>query len=444
MPMRSSMRKTVSATRIGLLTPYTGGNLGDGAIQEAVIQNIRMRYPDAAIFGITQDPDRTGVLHRIPCYPISSFSTSHYGVMKEKRNSELLPSSGIKARLIAKIKGTVRQVPFVSGLLRSAYRIFCQTSAEVVHTLEGFRLLKRADLLLVSGGGQLDDYWGGPWGHPFALFKWALISRATRTRFAFLSVGLCSSDSMLTRLFLEKALKWASYRSYRDWKSKGLLEGIEFTRNDPVFPDLAFSYAPGQEQEDPVNKTNGKVVGVSPIAYLSQHSWPRQDQRVYRNYITKLAGFISGLLEKGFEILVFHTDDPDRLVIEELLGIMDKEHGVKPERFRRPQIHDVEDLALHLSSIDFAVVSRLHGILLSYLVQKPVLAISYDRKVDTYMADMDQTEYCVDIHDFDVRALTQTFGSLAQHRGEIMRKTAERVAGNKKALMEQYDRVLRH
>ena len=429
--------------KVGLLTPYTGGNFGDGAIQEAVIHNIRERYPEAEIFGINQHPYRTQQLHHIPCYAISSFSTSHYGVFKAKTSTDTISSPKMEAQLVGRIKWIAKQIPFVSGILRSAYRVLSNILQEARYALKCRRILKGTDLLVVSGGGQLDDYWGGPWGHPFALFKWALIAGITKTKFAFMSVGLCSSDSVLTRLLLKNALKRASYRSYRDWRSKRLLETMKFTRSDPVCPDLAFSYSLAQNQGYQINKRNGRVVGVSPIAYLSQHSWPRQNQCVYRSYITKLAGFVSEILKRDFDILLFHTDDPDRAVINELLGILDKEYRVKPDRLYRPKIHNVKDLALHLSAIDFAVASRLHGILLSHLAEKPVLAISYDRKVDTYMADMGQRDYCLDIHDFDVEALTRTFDALLLHRREIVRKTVEKVSSYKKTLVDQYDRLLR-
>ena len=68
-----------------LVTPYTGGNLGDGAIQEAVIWNIRRRFPDAAISGITLNPADTVERHRIPSYPISWFSRREYTVMLPSR-----------------------------------------------------------------------------------------------------------------------------------------------------------------------------------------------------------------------------------------------------------------------------------------------------------------------------------------------------------------------
>src|SRR5713101_5955830 len=56
-------------TRIGLLDHMGYGNLGDAAIQEAVIANIKKRLPDARLVGFSFIPDDTIKRHGIPCYP---------------------------------------------------------------------------------------------------------------------------------------------------------------------------------------------------------------------------------------------------------------------------------------------------------------------------------------------------------------------------------------
>ena len=40
--------------------------------------------------------------------------------------------------------------------------------------------LQTADLVLASGGGQLDAVWGGTWGQPYALARWAWLARRAR------------------------------------------------------------------------------------------------------------------------------------------------------------------------------------------------------------------------------------------------------------------------
>src|SRR6516225_6955010 len=55
---------------IGVLDHMGYGNLGDAAVQESVIANIRKRLPNAQLVGFSLVPDDTLRRHGIPSYPI--------------------------------------------------------------------------------------------------------------------------------------------------------------------------------------------------------------------------------------------------------------------------------------------------------------------------------------------------------------------------------------
>src|SRR5262245_54197120 len=63
-------RATVSSPRIGLLGPYASRNLGDTAIQSAVMVNLRERCRTAEIVGICPDPLDTVQTHGIEAFPL--------------------------------------------------------------------------------------------------------------------------------------------------------------------------------------------------------------------------------------------------------------------------------------------------------------------------------------------------------------------------------------
>lgn len=92
--------------------------------------------------------------------------------------------------------------------------------------------------------------------------------------------------------------------------------------------------------------------------------------------------------------------------------------------------------------VDYVVASRLHGILLSHRFCLPVLAISYDRKVDTYMADLGLEQYRVDIHDARIDSLVDVFEALTEDFQSI-RSTLEEINDRfARDLQHQYDAVL--
>jgi polysaccharide pyruvyl transferase WcaK-like protein len=166
--------------KVALLTPYDGGNLGDAAIQEALIGNFHKYDPQVQLCGITLHPQSTAERHHIPCYPLAAISRPYYHAKKEPAVSpdsfSATPRPGKSAEVPTFLGGTKRAV---RGLLfRIGLKPLVRFAQECVHILRSYRLLRTVDLLVVAGGGQLDEEWGGSWGHPYALMKWAVLARA--------------------------------------------------------------------------------------------------------------------------------------------------------------------------------------------------------------------------------------------------------------------------
>ena len=292
-------RGPLNAYKIALLTPYNGGNLGDAAIQDAVIVNIRKRYPDAEICLITLRPEATTKLHGVLSFPITCLATTSRS-LRHRHGSDADAPATVTHGLLSRVKAATKRSSLLYSALKRMYKLLAIAGRlpwllckEIVHITRAYKFMKDISLLIVSGGGQLDDYWGGPWEHPYALFKWGLIARAVGARYVFLSVGTCSLSSRLSNFFIYHALKLAAYRSYRDQTSKRLLEHMSFTRNDAVYPDLAFSYVNRRAMHSTGSRNVGRVVGVSPIAYLSQHGWPREDLSVYSPFAPSISNCLN-------------------------------------------------------------------------------------------------------------------------------------------------------
>jgi polysaccharide pyruvyl transferase WcaK-like protein len=394
--------------KIGLLGPYGFGNLGDAAIQQAMIENIKKRYPDAEIHGLSLNPEDTEARHGIPSFPI---------VVK--------PMTG-KNRLVKILK-----------------RIFIKPPLELILWAKSFAFLQDFDLLIVSGGGQLDDYWGGAFGHPYTLLKWAIIAKILQINFRVVSVGAGPIDSPLSRLFIKICLALASYRSYRDESSKKLISSIGFKRDDPVYPDLAHSLPVVSNEQFSEPKSFRFVVGINPIAYFDPRIWPDKDRNIYEGYLKKLVGFMRWLIENQYQIVLFPGEiNQDRRVIKDIKALLTQQGVSIPNtQLIDRAILTVDELMEQISQIDLVLASRFHSVLLSYVAHKPVLAISYHPKIDVLMANLAQAEYCLDINTFEIDSLKEKFQSLESNlehsRQQIIQKTRE----YRTALDAQYERI---
>jgi polysaccharide pyruvyl transferase WcaK-like protein len=438
---------------IVLLTPYTGGNLGDGAIQDAVIHHLRKRLIEPRIRLITLSPQITSKLHGLPSFPISSEQWDETPSSNEPQFGVNTASLNDRASQTKRIKNSLRSISWFYRIMAPAWRTVRKAGSllrcaprELRHLFRVYRLLKETDLLVISGGGQIDDYWGGAFGHPYALFKWASLARVSRTPVVFLSVGVCSLGSHLSRRFAHRALRLAAYRSYRDGGSKELLRDATFTRDDPEYPDLAFSHPCTQQHPFVPLHLNPRhyVLGVSPIAYLSPHGWPERDPGVYGHYLQALCSFTGKVLEAGHTVVLFTSARQDRFAVKDLQA---KLRQIPKSESWGDRLQQIDQTCLdtqleEIRKMDLVVASRLHGIILSHLLGKPTLAISYDRKVYAHMEAMAQGRFCLNFRTCTLPQLWDGFTALGLESSTLSGAIRSKVTEYSLKLDIQYDRLV--
>jgi polysaccharide pyruvyl transferase WcaK-like protein len=427
------------APKIVLITPYSGGNLGDAAIQEAAIENIRGRTPHADISLVTLDPEVTSRLHGLHSFPISRRlrpaavydETATAGVHRPIGRSPR-EQSGFKRLYTAVVPGTLRR-----GLRKVRARLIA-LYFEGRHIVLAFKFLRGRNRLVVSGGGQLDEHWGGAWAHPYALFKWSTLSRLLGVDVTILSVGASRLDSVLTRFFVARTLTAARYRSYRDGLSKEKVAFVEKTKSDPVFPDLVFSY--GHQRKERSHRDGRRLVAVSPIAYLTQHRQSARNVSIFQRYVLDLAFFVEDLAEQGYDILVFVSAALDRPLARDIVDRVSVRPAVAG-KISACYPTSPKDLLEALQGVDVVVASRLHGILLSHIANLPVLAIPCDVKVTTYMSDMGMTDFMLDLDAVSRDSLARGFEHLVLRSDELRHYLSSKVPELAGRLGMQYDNV---
>lgn len=420
--------------RIGLMGPFGSGNLGDAAIQEAMIGNARARLAGVEIVGFSLNPRDTQARHGIPAHPLNAavprFSAPEAAAPAAQRPGNTAVTSGKLWRSLAALKRRLNlRIPHLYGLRRQA-----------AFWSDSLSALRGLDALIVSGGGQLDDIWDGPWGQPLTLLQWALMARLARVRFLFVSVGAGPIRTRPGRSLIRAALKLASYRSFRDTESLELIRGLGFSGPARVFPDLAFSLPrarTGPEAGAPGGKPR---VGVSPMAYAHVDKWPDKDADLYGRYIRELAAFAAGLIEEGYRVILFRTH-----VRMDAPAIADFKAALGPAAARLEDrsgaMDTVSDLLSALAAMDLVVTSRFHGVVLSLLLAKPVLAVTHHPKIDALMAQVGQSEFCLSIDAFAAQGLRARFQALERERAETARRLEGEADRFRAALELQYAEI---
>jgi polysaccharide pyruvyl transferase WcaK-like protein len=431
--------------KIGLLSPCGWGNLGDAAIQDAVIQHIRRYLPGSEIVGFSLNPSDTAERHGIRCLPLrcDSGGPALPGISRSHASASETPAP-VAAGTAAGLKATIKSLPFVPATIRFVRRRLVRPLTrpwrELGFIVRAWRWLRDFDAIIVSGGGQLDDYWGGAWAQPWTLFRWALLCRLRGARFLVLSVGAHSLRTALSRAFVRWALRLADYRSYRDQVSRGRIERLGVRGAHPVFPDLAYSL----EVPPPVSqrrRDGAVVVGLSPMAYFDPRAWPEKDQAVFRAYLDKLVDVVRWLRGRGYSIILIASEvDMDGAVVRDLCELL-AQRGLALDGIRHDSAMTVDGILAQLGECDIVIASRLHAVLLATLLHKPVLALSYDPKVDILMGDLGQEAYCVGIEEFTPAALQERYDALEADRVAVSARLRETIAVYREALERQYGEV---
>ena len=387
-------------SRIALYGPFGWGNLGDAAIQESMLANARLRVAGAEFFAVSLNPENTLAIHGLPSLPIErgwrprSEAPRSTTVAPEGARPASDPSPEPRPSWAGRAKALVRALPGTGPLV--------EFSRELRFFAANVRALRGTDLFVVSGGGQLEDSWGGPWHHPYRMLHWVAAARRAGARVEVVSVGAGPIEHGLSRTLILAMLRLAHGRSYRDDGSHRLLASSGFTREDPVVADLAFGHPAGEAPPDPPS-TNGKraVVGISPLCYHHPRPgpWPRQDEARYRRYLGTVEEVTAGMVEAGHPVRLFCTQiRNDRYAADDLVAAL-QERGLAPdgERLAFEPTTGLDHVLEQIAGVDVVVTSRLHGVILSYLLHRPVIALSYDPKIEAVMERFGQSEYCLDI-----------------------------------------------
>ena len=436
-----SSKRSNSIEKVGLMGPFGGGNLGDAAIQTSMIANLRKLNPKLEVYGFSIEPNDTESRHGIKSYPINKAANSvDYGWWRGTSKSSF--ASKLTDFWLEWKKNTNNL------LLRKVGSKIATSILEVLAWFRSYRSLKQLDLdlLIVSGGGQLDDYWKGAWGHPFTLLRWCLFAKLNGTKFLIVSVGAAPIDRSLSKLFTRTTLTLADYRSYRDKDSKKYIERVVgFQKDDPVFTDLAFSLPIESYRQSPQDNRHRGIVGIGPMSYCNPNSaWPEKDGEIYSGYLQKLSDFAVWLSDRNYALALFPGQTAhDKSAIKDFKALL-LQKGVKEEFIIERGILTIDDLMNQLVDLDFAIASRFHGVLLSLLLNKPTLALSYHPKIDALMEDTAQTEYCLKIDEFEVDVMKAKFNSIVDNRQQIKEQIANKTQAYKSSLAKQYDYIFQN
>src|SRR5208282_3704940 len=181
------------------------------------------------------------------------------------------------------------------------------------------------------------------------------------------------------------------------------------------------------------------VVGINPIPYFHELLWHKANRDTYEKYVETQAAFAAWLVDRGCTVRLFPTQlRADPPVIQDILAAMKREHPeISGPLLVDPPLRSTDDLISAMSHMDIIVAARYHGVLVSHLLHKPVLAVSYHPKTTDLMVRMGQADCTLEIDDCTLDALKSRFTFLESRGDSIQAELQRRVPFCRTALAFQ-------
>jgi polysaccharide pyruvyl transferase WcaK-like protein len=296
---------------------------------------------------------------------------------------------GIKAVPIH-MSGPLADAPSGPRLLRIVQRPLF----ELARWISVYRFLRRTDLVIVPGTGILDDFGEKPHRMPYHLFRWSLSARLARTKFAFMSVGAGPIRHPVNRFLMKNAVRFSSYRSYRDDVSRSYMSDIGASASDtPVMPDLVFGLT---RPACPTVPAGSSTIGLGVMAYQGWANDPVSGEGIFRSYIENMSTIACRILDKGYSIRVLIGETSDERAVHALLeSVRQRRDGdVHTDRLISEPIDSMHDLLTQIASTDAVIGTRYHNVVGALMMNRPVVSLGYAARFDEVMKNMGLGDYC--------------------------------------------------
>ena len=354
-----------------LISGYYGfNNIGDESILTAVVENLKERLPNIEITVLSQNPVST---------------EKRYGVKSVNRKSP--------------------------GAIISAMR--------------------RCDLLISGGGSLLQDVTSKKSILYYLFIMW--LARLLGKPFFVYSQGIGPITSKWNRKLTAKTLLKAGGIVVRDETSKEFLVEIGIPADrvvvtaDPVLRSREADLGLGMEilqKEGFVPKSGSQVIGFA-----------IKERRLDSSFVTELITSMDNLLrDPGMNIVLipFHFQE-DMPVAEAILEkLREKTYGDRVCCIRHKYL--TEEMLSIIGNMDLLVGVRLHALIHASIMGVPMIGISYDPKINSFLHSVGLRAMC-SIYDFNSEYFMEEFARTVEQKEIQKAKVGERV----KVLRESLD-----
>lgn len=297
-------------------------------------------------------------------------------------------NTGDEAMLTAIVEALYERNPAVhitviSGDPQATKRMHGVHSVSRLHFPNIFQALLRCDLLLSGGGSLLQDVTSRR-----SLYYYLSImrlARALRKKVFLYAQGIGPLHSPKARRTVCDVLNHVTAITVRDEASAQLLREIGVTRPVTVTADAVLAMHPADPGIGRLLLQRYGSGGVAPKVGVSVRYWGNDT-----GYLTEMARTLDELRRKtGCELIFLPMQYPEDMRAAAVVASQMRE----PATVLREPYTTAEMMGI-IGALDLVVGIRLHALIFAALMRVPFIGISYDPKVDSFLATLGKKPIC--------------------------------------------------
>lgn len=364
------------------------GNRGDNAILQSTLMSLREAYSDAQIILSSFDADEIKRHHGLDTVPSS--------------HAIFAPRS------------------FRGLLNRISYRLWRKFGRRILLTKDLNALtneLRKADLLIMAGGGYFAEGWTS-----MATAQFALIFLADSIGLPVVSIGQSIGPFTLPkfRREMEAAVEKVQFFACRDEDSLKGLRSLGLSEPAAILTaDTANLLIPHEPATKPIGETRIRL-GVMVQHFRKHFSIKGKSNRgkiesrdAYEKLVLEVLLRCHSLFSIDFVVIPSTTWDA-ALCLKMAQQLSDA--GASVEYVSNPLVPEYISAC---QSVDVMFSTNMHPLILAAAAGIPSIALSYNFKTDRFMNSIGLDEYCFRIDDFSVNELSDSIASMISNVGTL-------------------------
>jgi colanic acid/amylovoran biosynthesis protein len=286
------------------------------------------------------------------------------------------------------------------------------------------RAILEADLVLVSGGGFLNDnYKPAILGRLYELFLAHLLKKPV----GIYAHSIGPFNSRFYRLLARLVFRRAQIITVREKVSEKIVRDMDLFVPNIVVPDAAFAMpARHKSDDDVIIQLDGEDKELVSISVREWDYYAKEGG--HEQYIETMSKVADSLVDKGYRIIFCSTcsgyggySRDDRITAEEVIEGMRNKNSVHVIRDHTGP-HTLIEM---YSRMKFHIGTRMHSNIFALLGGTPVVAIGYEHKTLGMMERLGMKNLVVDINEFsdeDVqRRIDDVLLNYDDYKGQISR-----------------------